>query len=318
MRTLFILVALHSSLLSGMGTDIYFRTYRSSQKQRADEEALLKAASTANFENYQIIKGLLNDNVNPNTQNSNGDTPLMRAVHSNFLEAAKLLLAKGADPNIQNKDGNTPLHVSIALTYPSIIKMLLNNGANTNIQNNDGNTPLHMVMLHLYHPKRMMQISASLLEHGANPNIENKQKHNPFYYAFNNKPDVALFLLRHSGLDVNKARQDVVQQFGSLENALRYNIITHNYYYLFQIALLLGANVNTPDEDGNTPLLHAINENRAFFVEKLLNAGADIFHKNNAGLSAWSVKDSPDITPEIRKMLVETQMKKNKAERTKR
>lgn len=59
-----------------------------------------------------IVKRLLEVNVELNLQDANGDTALMHAVSNNRLELVDLLLNNGADHSIQNEDGNTALDLA--------------------------------------------------------------------------------------------------------------------------------------------------------------------------------------------------------------
>jgi len=56
-------------------------------------------------DNPDIIKILIENGANPNIQNQNGYTPLMKAVQFSDQEKASILLDLGADPNISNKQG---------------------------------------------------------------------------------------------------------------------------------------------------------------------------------------------------------------------
>ena len=77
------------------------------------------------------IKKVINEtNIDINTKNEDGVTPLMNAVkYNNNLEVVNLLLNEGADVNIKNSMGKTPLMYAAEYnSNPEIIKVLLKNG----------------------------------------------------------------------------------------------------------------------------------------------------------------------------------------------
>ena len=92
----------------------------------------------------QKAEYLLKNNIDPNTQDDNGDTALIVALKNKADNIfIKTLLQNGIDPNIANHQKETPIHVAIKKQYPiETIELLLNNGANGNIPDSEGNTAL--------------------------------------------------------------------------------------------------------------------------------------------------------------------------------
>ena len=58
--------------------------------------------------NVDVIGALLDGGADIEARDSDGDTPLRRAVNRNKVEAAKLLLARGADPHSKGSKTLTP------------------------------------------------------------------------------------------------------------------------------------------------------------------------------------------------------------------
>jgi hypothetical protein len=77
-----------------------------------DENGYTLLHAAAAYNQIHILEWLLttcNESVDPNVQDSDGDTPLH---HVENIEAAKFLIDRlMADPNILNKDSLTPLQV---------------------------------------------------------------------------------------------------------------------------------------------------------------------------------------------------------------
>lgn len=79
-------------------------------KQKIDlrdlNEAMLIAAGMGHLD---IVKDLINSQVNVNVKGRHGRTPLMAAVKFGRVEMVRLLVENGSDPMSQNADGETAL-----------------------------------------------------------------------------------------------------------------------------------------------------------------------------------------------------------------
>jgi len=200
-----------------------------------------------------------------NIKNSDGETPLHKAVEKQKTELVEFLLAKGANSNAQNNQGETPLHQADNNT---IIELLLSQNANSNAQDNWGNTPLHNAASQLK-PNRV----ALLIAKGANVNLRNNQGNTPLHVAIakqtmgyvheNNALDV-INLLIANGADVNSRNN----QFSTPLHLAAWN-------NLDAVKLLIekGAEINVPNREGKTPLHRTGLQDIALF---LVNSGADI------------------------------------------
>ena len=128
--------------------------------------------------NINVIKKLLKEGVDVNTQYDNKWTALMLASrYSNSIsniETVKLLLENGADPNLQNVVGETPLVYASLYSGKSsnieTVKLLLENGADPNLQNNKW-TPLIVASL-FSNDTSSLETVKLLLENGADPNLK--------------------------------------------------------------------------------------------------------------------------------------------------
>ena len=108
--------------------------------------------TTLELYNVTRLKKILSelDDYKMNITDSIGNTTILmnvmeRGRQRTCLEAVKLLLEYGADPNIQNYQGDTALIKACYHSPPSdvnMIKLLLNYGANPNIQNHKGENAL--------------------------------------------------------------------------------------------------------------------------------------------------------------------------------
>lgn len=77
------------------------------------------------------MKALLDSGADPNARwEYNSDTPLLAAVGSSRLEAARLLIERGADVNLtRGGDKASPLHYAACVGNAGIVRLLLEKGA---------------------------------------------------------------------------------------------------------------------------------------------------------------------------------------------
>lgn len=83
----------------------------------------------AYYGHADILKLLLQANVNVDSRDRNGRTPLLWVVFSNQRKAVELLLQTGrADADSRDDIGFTPLHLAVAMANETTVKLLLDTG----------------------------------------------------------------------------------------------------------------------------------------------------------------------------------------------
>jgi ankyrin repeat protein len=111
--------------------------------EKSDVTSLHAAASAGNL---PILALLLNAGSKRflNKLDSQGYTPLMRAVESNHLEAARKLIEAGADVNAREDHtfGNTAMRIATGESSLDMVKLLMNAGADPMIPGRLMLTPL--------------------------------------------------------------------------------------------------------------------------------------------------------------------------------
>ena len=90
--------------------------------------------------NLEVIKKLIESEIDLETQDVNGDTVLLKAVYYKMFPAVKMLLDAGANPNFKNKIGESILMLAVAIGNIPIIKELLYKVVNIDERNNLGDT----------------------------------------------------------------------------------------------------------------------------------------------------------------------------------
>jgi len=239
--------------------------------QDADGDTALIQASWDG--NPATVKFLLDKGADVNAENNNGYTALIWASFYGRTEVVKLLLDKGADINAKDKYGYTALIWASRNGHTEIVKVLLNAGADINAKNNDGETAL---------------IQASwdgnsatvkfLLDKGADVNVKSKYGNTAFMKASQNGRTEIVKVLLNAGADIN-----------AKNNAGETALMFASFYGRTEIIKLLldkGADVTVKSKYGNTAFMKASQNGHTEIVKVLLNAGADINAKNNAGETA--------------------------------
>ena len=74
------------------------------------ETLLNETLQKSELNRLNMIKFLVNNNVNPNSPNKENITPLHLACYYQFSKIIKFLIEVGADPNYKDSLGNTAFH----------------------------------------------------------------------------------------------------------------------------------------------------------------------------------------------------------------
>ena len=123
-----------------------------------------------------------------NTANANGETPLMMAALKGRLEWVQLLVKRGAKIN---RGGWTPLHYACSGPDNGVALWLIAQGADINARSPNGTTPLMMSVR--YGP---VDLAEDLLKAGADRLLRNEQHLDAADFALAAGRDQLLQLLR--------------------------------------------------------------------------------------------------------------------------
>ncbi|RYC80736.1 hypothetical protein BFJ63_vAg16371 [Fusarium oxysporum f. sp. narcissi] len=196
-----------------------------------------------------IVRVLLENDADPNIMDNDGRTPLSRAAEGERGAIVELLLENGADPNIMDKDGRTPLSRAAENNHGDNVRLLLGRGADPNIMDNDGRTPPLLAV-----GQRHEAIVKLLLERGADLNIMDKDGRTPLSRAAEDEHGDYVKLLLENGADPNIMDNDGRTPLSRAAG---------------------GWNPNIMDKDGRTPLSRAAENKHGDNVKLLLERGAD-------------------------------------------
>jgi ankyrin repeat protein len=89
-----------------------------------------------------MISLLLNNGAEVNTQDRDGNTPLIEASSRGGSRIVGILLAHGALPNVQDRLGWTALMHAADVNQTEVIRALVQNGADMNLRDSKGQSAL--------------------------------------------------------------------------------------------------------------------------------------------------------------------------------
>lgn len=171
--------------LSNIGTNVCKRIPSMAALPSGDTKNRLTPLLWATRHQRQaILKKLLEDGADTESQDTNGLAPLADAASLGCDDIVRLLLDSGANIEMASSDGRTPLAHAAASGHVSIVKLLLENGANMEHRDTLGSTPIaraaaagHGAVVRL------------LLGKGADIQSKDKSGRTPFSRAVTNRHD---------------------------------------------------------------------------------------------------------------------------------
>ena len=195
--------------------------------------------------------------ADPNVRDRGGFTPLHLAAFVGNAGAVAALVNRGADVEGRSTDGLTPLHRAVALRNSKAVIALLEAGADPNGRDEAGQTPLHFA--------DTVEVVAALLEAGANPNLRAVNGTTPLDYVDNK---AVRALLEAAGVVPAPALGACANwNTASFFEAAKLSDVTR--------CLQLGADLETRDGRGETPLYKALKNGTAEAATAMLQAGAN-------------------------------------------
>ena len=278
-----------------------------------------KIFSAVRNNDLKALNSLIDEGVNPNCYDEDGDHLLMLAAVYSSVDCMKLLLDKGSDPNAKNASGETAL--MWAVHDIEKVKLLIQHGADVNARATSGNTVL--LVASVGHGR--YETIKFLLDHEADALAVNKKKENALMRAALFGDTATISLLLSKGIDINAMRGDsITALINSIFNVNRpvtiqllkkgaeadlvcsfgltalSAAVTYNDVESIKAILEKAKNINAPDYDGYTSLMWAAyNEHdNTEIIQALLNRGADVNLKAKDGSTAlsWALKKGNTAT----------------------
>jgi ankyrin repeat protein len=188
------------------------------------------------------------------------DGSLIRAAGNGDLRSYNLVLGLGANPRAVDAHGNNAVLTATEGAQPALLRIALDAGASPNARGASGFTPLtHATM------QGSLPMTRLLLKAGANVNLKNANGDTPLHLAVAfQRAEIMADLLSSARIDVRNAGG---------ETPLMVAVRVNNQAAL-QRLLAQGADPNVADNNGATPLVAAILEDREAMALALVEAGA--------------------------------------------
>jgi ankyrin repeat protein len=220
----------------------------------------------------QAVQDAINKGARPN------DLALLTAAKRNPDGGVIVVLAKaGANAKVKDEASETPLHYAAErILNVDAINALIKAGADVNAPDFIGQTPLFKAAAKNPNP----DIVAALLDAGANPALKDKMGQTAYDRAKDNPKLVGTApYQRLSG--------------GSTETI--FDLARYASAPVVQAAISNGADVNTADATGMTPLMYASGQNRdTGVISALIKAGAKVDAVDPKGSTAllWATRNT--------------------------
>lgn len=205
---------------------------------------------------------------------------MMLAIHRADVESVQRLLAQGLDVN-QHFQGDRPLPAAVDRGRVDIARLLVKAGANPNQSASyyHGQTPLMIAATHLNVP--MIRL---LLEHGARVDRRDRQGRTAVDYAARLGTQYEAYRVLALASDKKTALAALLEpsdRTQAPESALMAAVLSGE---ADKVTAQLA--VEAPDREdrrGETALFHALRGSHRTIVDQLLNAGAEVNHRNLRG-----------------------------------
>ncbi|CAH1782950.1 unnamed protein product [Owenia fusiformis] len=243
-------------------------------------QALLHAG-IQNKDTYDLIRRVIELGAMVNNPGTSGETPLAVAIAKKNTCIIEVLLKNKADPNqlsynpkfsTQQTPLDTIINMATKWSYDEfgILKILLANGASVNRAGQGGDTPLIKAL-----KRENTAIVEELIKQGANVN-ENDSSGTVLFHAIQNNVHMVRPLLK-SGANPNQKSGRDTPLTALIKTAYHSDVTTEVRMYAKYVIDLIeyGADVNTPDSSGCTPLMLTIYNKNSILRNVLLERGAD-------------------------------------------
>jgi ankyrin repeat protein len=223
-------------------------------------------------ENIACVRVLLRHGANPNGTGK-GDAPLHTAIWHGYTDIVTLLLEAGADVEGWNDQYDAPLPQAVSLGRVDIARQLLLRGANPNTPWTQGVkdprkaswTPLHYAVR-----RDEPEMARLLLSFGADPMRETAELGTPFEYALKQNRGKLIAVFREH---VGSAAAEI-KMSAALAPVL-FSAIDRKDEDGVRDALALGADPNSRNQFGWSPLHAALQVESDLLVIEILEAGGD-------------------------------------------
>ncbi|KAF3236224.1 hypothetical protein TWF192_011501 [Orbilia oligospora] len=221
--------------------------------------------------NKEVVRELVSRGARTDTRNNMGRNILHECARHGRIEILKWLFEVGIEPKVDDLDrtiGMSPLYLAVENGHSDIVSALIKYGADVNLETAEGLwTPLHESV-----KKGYMDITEMLLSAGADPNAASDDGITCFHCCWRTGSTSLTSLLLSHGADINAKRKD---QF----TALHYASFEGRREFA-ELLVANGANLEDETREGYSPLQLTMMRNHWMIAEMLIKNGADVNHRD--------------------------------------
>jgi uncharacterized protein len=247
-----------------------------------------------------------------------GETPLMAAAMEGNIDLVKILFELGADVNTNKKKyDNVLYHICLDFEdacYPEhyeIVNELIKHKVNLNLKDENGRTPL---MLNIMTGGLFIR---ELIKAGADVNVIDNNNHSMLYYAVCNNSKEDVIDLINAGIKIedysliiasNNRNQEllkILKQRKKVQKKINKKLLVafkNEEMDIVKEYLKEGANIDTKDKDGWTPLMYTVLYENLELVKELIELGADVNERDGNRMSVLDIARSQE-NEEILKLI---------------
>lgn len=198
-----------------------------------------------------------------------GRSPLHWGVMQDWRDYSLLMLLNGAEVDTEDATGATPLFYAARKGLKEMVQLLVLRGADVNHRSKEGRTPLTEAIT-----GGQEELTEMLLWLGAAPQLTGVPDEQQPLALAKEKGHALILQTVQDYLDgyATQAKYGRVPQF--VKNSLHEAARLADFHKLDQF-LNAGANIDTPDENGKTPLVKAISAAQSDVIFYLLARGAN-------------------------------------------
>ncbi|ACE05786.1 hypothetical protein Aasi_0363 [Candidatus Amoebophilus asiaticus 5a2] len=209
----------------------------------------------------KLVEKLVELGADIDLKDNYGNTALHQAAGKGCIKLVEKLVELGADIDLKDNYGNTALHQAAGKGYIKLVEKLVKLDADINVKNNNGRTPLHQAV-----SGKRIRTATQLIELGAQINLKDNRGSTSLMIAKKLGNNKIIKCLEEAQLRINQNLISAAKVGGHQE------IIT---------CINRGADINTTDKLGRTPLILAVIQRSEEIVHLLINKGADINKSDN-------------------------------------
>lgn len=197
---------------------------------------------------------------------------LHRKIEEGGVKNVEEAIKAGANLNLKADFGNTPLHVAVKGEKIEIIELLLKKGALLNEKNNANKAPLHLAV-----EEGNPRIIKLLVKAGASLSVKDGSGFTPLHYVANYEGKESKSLLEAMASTISKDTINIQSNNGftalHIASAL-------GHLEIVETLLKFGADWTVTDNEGKSPLDHAISNGERFkdLSQKTVNNFKQIAH----------------------------------------